>query len=58
MTLEILRGLGTVLALCAFIGICRWAYSAKRKPDFDAAAQLPFADDQELPFADDEEQRS
>jgi len=65
MTLEILRGLGTVLALFSFIGICLWAYSAKRKPDFDAAAllpftdeEVPFADDKELPFTDDEEQRS
>jgi cytochrome c oxidase cbb3-type subunit 4 len=47
MTLEILRGLGTVLAFVAFIGICVWAYSSKRKSDFDAAAQLPFADDED-----------
>lgn len=45
MTLDILRGLGTVSALIAFTGICVWAYSARRKPDFDAAARLPFADD-------------
>jgi cytochrome c oxidase cbb3-type subunit IV len=57
MTLEILRGLGTVLALCAFIGICVWAYSAKRKDDFDAVALLPFADEKDLPRVDNEEQQ-
>jgi cytochrome c oxidase cbb3-type subunit 4 len=44
--MEFLRGIGTVLALVAFSGICLWAYSGKRKPAFDAAANLPFADDQ------------
>lgn len=39
------RGLGTVFAMIAFIGICLWAYSAKRKPDFDEAANLPFKED-------------
>jgi cytochrome c oxidase cbb3-type subunit 4 len=45
MTLDILRGLGTLLPLLAFTGVCLWAYSGDRKRDFDAAAQLPFADD-------------
>ena len=47
MTLDLLRGLGTLLTLFAFIGISVWAYSGRRKADFDAAAQLPFADDEE-----------
>jgi cytochrome c oxidase cbb3-type subunit 4 len=47
MTLDVLRGLGTILALIAFCGICLWVYSGKRKAGFDAAAQLPFADDDE-----------
>ena len=32
----------TVIAFIAFIGICFWAYSKKRKRDFDEAARLPF----------------
>ena len=40
-----LMGLGTVFALTAFIGICIWAWSGKRKAAFDEAANLPFADD-------------
>jgi len=40
-----LRGLGTVLALIAFIAICLWAYSRNRRDDFEQAANLPFADE-------------
>ncbi len=31
--------------MIAFFGVCIWAYSKKRKSDFDEAANLPFADD-------------
>ncbi len=44
-TLEILRSLGTVLAFGAFVAICLWAYSSKRRDDFEQAANLPFADE-------------
>lgn len=40
------RGLSTVFAMAAFLGVCFWAYSKNRKADFDSAAQLPFADDE------------
>ncbi|MCB1632661.1 MAG: cbb3-type cytochrome c oxidase subunit 3 [Pseudomonadales bacterium] len=40
-----LLGLGTVLAMIAFIGVCIWAWSDKRKQRFEEAAQLPFADE-------------
>lgn len=45
MDINTLRGLATIFVMVAFIGICFWAYSAKRKPNFDNAANLPFADD-------------
>lgn len=45
MNIGTLHGVGTLLALIAFIGICLWAYSKRRKKDFDEAANLPFADD-------------
>jgi cytochrome c oxidase cbb3-type subunit 4 len=38
-------GVGTLLAFIAFIGVCIWAWSDKRKAQFDEAAQLPFADE-------------
>ncbi|MCL7928445.1 cbb3-type cytochrome oxidase subunit 3 [Halomonas llamarensis] len=46
------RGLITLVLLIAFLGITWWAYSKRRKPDFDEAANLPFADDDEQPSRD------
>ena len=41
----------TVVTFVTFIGIVVWAYSRKRKPEFEAAANAPFAvpDDAEGP---------
>lgn len=47
MDINTIRGLSTLFALLAFIGICLWAYSSKRKPRFDDDAQLPFADEEQ-----------
>ena len=38
-------GIATLLAFAAFIGVCVWAWSDRRKAQFDEAAQLPFADE-------------
>lgn len=46
------RGLITLFLIIAMIGIALWAYSKRRKADFDEAANLPFADDDELPTSD------
>jgi cytochrome c oxidase cbb3-type subunit IV len=45
VSLDTLRAIGTVLAFVAFIAICLWAYSSKRRDDFEQAANLPFADE-------------
>lgn len=45
MDINDLRGLSTVFAMVAFIAVCLWAYSSKRKSRFDEAANLPFADE-------------
>ena len=45
MDLSTLRGLSTLLLMLAFIGIVVWAWSGKRKKDFDEAARLPLDDD-------------
>ena len=42
----ILQGIGTILAMLAFFGICWWAFSKHKKKDFEEAAQLPFTDDE------------
>ena len=41
-----MRSLFTLISFATFIGILLWAWSARRKADFDAAAQLPFADEE------------
>lgn len=46
MDINDLRGLSTLFLMVAFIGLCIWAYSKKRKPYFDDAANLPFADEE------------
>lgn len=41
MELGTLSGLITLAMMIIFIGIVIWAYSSKRKKDFDEAARLP-----------------
>lgn len=40
-----LRGLYTLILFVAFIGVIWWAWSARRKDDFEEAANLPLEDD-------------
>lgn len=40
------RGVTTLLVMIAFISVCIWAYSSKRKSRFDEAAMLPFSDEE------------
>jgi cytochrome c oxidase cbb3-type subunit IV len=42
MDLNTVRTVIEVLAFVAFLGIVAWAYSSRRRRDFDAAAALPF----------------
>lgn len=45
MDINDLRGLSTLLLLIAFIGLCIWAWSSKRRKPFEEARNLPFADE-------------
>ena len=45
MDVNSLRIAATVITFAAFIGIVFWAMAGRRRADFDAAAQLPLADD-------------
>ena len=42
-----IRGLGTLVVMVAFIGLALWVFSPRRKSEFDDATLLPFADDPE-----------
>lgn len=45
MDVNELRSLYTVLAFVTFVGIVLWAYSGKRKADFEEAGRLPMTED-------------
>ncbi|RMN13197.1 Cytochrome c oxidase, cbb3-type, subunit IV [Pseudomonas syringae pv. coriandricola] len=47
MDIGMIRGLGTLLVMLAFIGLTLWVFSPARKAQFDDATLLPFADDPE-----------
>ena len=42
MDIGTVRGIITLLLMLAFIGLVVWAYSKRRKADFDEMAQMPF----------------
>ena len=46
MDVNDLRVVVLVAGLVLFLGIWAWAWSSKRRADFDEAARLPFADDE------------
>ena len=41
----IIRGLVTAAIFVLFVGIWVWSWGRKRRPDFEAAANLPLGDD-------------
>jgi cytochrome c oxidase cbb3-type subunit IV len=45
MDINTLRSIVTVVTFVCFIGIWVWAWSSRRKEDFDRAAHLPFDQD-------------
>ncbi|MDK1022855.1 MAG: cbb3-type cytochrome c oxidase subunit 3 [Gammaproteobacteria bacterium] len=49
MDMNDLRGIATVLCMVAFLSVVFWAYSSKRKKDFEEASMLPFSEKPETP---------
>ncbi|MDP2244964.1 cbb3-type cytochrome c oxidase subunit 3 [Pseudomonas sp.] len=58
MDIGTIRGIGTVVVFIAFIGLVLWAYSSRRKENFDEAANLPFADEPKPSERDEKSSRS
>lgn len=52
-----LMGLATVFAFVAFVAVCLWAWSGKRRESFREAANLPFADETETQITEQGNQR-
>jgi cytochrome c oxidase cbb3-type subunit 4 len=55
--INLLRGLVTLALFVLFVALCLWAWSDRRRADFDAAAHLPFAEDEQTPGAPGRENR-
>lgn len=49
MDIGTFRGVMTALLMAAFIGLVIWAYSRRRKADFEEAAALPLEEDHSTP---------
>ncbi len=47
MDINDFRGISTVLALIAFLGVCFWAYGKRQKQRFSEAANLIFDEEDE-----------
>jgi len=45
MDIVTVRSIFTVLVVLAFLGVWVWAWSSRRKEDFEEAARLPLDDD-------------
>ncbi|WP_417662856.1 cbb3-type cytochrome oxidase subunit 3 [Pseudomonas sp.] len=58
MEIGTIRGIGTAVVFIAFIGLLLWAYSSRRKSEFDEAANLPFADEPKPNERDEQSSRS
>jgi len=54
MDINDLRGLLTAVMLFSFLGLCVWAWSSRRKADFDASAALPLEEDHFMTTNDQE----
>ena len=48
MDIGTFRGLLTAMLMLLFVALVIWAYSRRRKEDFDAAARLPLDEDSSL----------
>jgi len=51
MDYSLIQSIWTIVVMVTFVGIVIWAWSGKRKQQFDEAARLPFSED-ELPSRD------
>jgi cytochrome c oxidase cbb3-type subunit 4 len=45
MDYSLMLSIWTLVVLVIFVGIVIWAWSGKRKQDFDEAANIPFNED-------------
>lgn len=49
MDIDTWRGIWTLALMITFVAICYWAWSSRRRKDFDAASRLPLEEDEGRP---------
>lgn len=52
-----LQGIITIVVMLTFVGIFAWAYSSRRRKQFDEAANLIFSDEEKQVMKDSGEQK-
>ena len=58
MDLTLIDSILTIVVMLVFIGIVLWAWSGKRKQQFDEAANIPFTEDETAPTASTKKENS
>lgn len=53
MDINLIRGVITAVLLVLFVGLVIWAYSRKRRKEFEEAANLPFRDEKDSQAGED-----
>jgi len=48
MDINDIRGFLTAVLLFSFVGLWIWAWSSRRRADFEASAALPLEEDQDM----------
>jgi cytochrome c oxidase cbb3-type subunit 4 len=54
MDIDLARGLLTAALFALFVGLCFWAWSDRRRADFESAAQIPLEPDADGPLTQEE----
>ena len=57
MDINVLRGVLLIALIIGFVGIFLWAWSKKRKPEFEQAARLPLEEDFSEPVSEKHENK-
>ena len=52
MDTGMLRGIGDLVLMVAFVALCVWAYSPAQRARFEEDARLPFQDEPDDPSAE------
>jgi len=58
MDFSLIQSVWTIVVMVVFVGIVLWAFSGKRRQQFDEAANIPFRENAPAPTAKDSEENT